>query len=136
MEANESMYDEERPDEDESKPRPSIDESVVGEPVRRLVRRTTPVAVSPGAAVSEAVRLMKQHRVGCVLIEDTGRLVGILTERDILTKMVGTGADPALTTVDTVMTRKPETLGPDDPVAFGFGGIGCDAHGSPSRGSD
>jgi CBS domain-containing protein len=118
MEAEESIYNEERTDEDEPKPRPSIDESVVGEPVRRLVRLTPPVAVSPDAAVNEAVRLMKQHRVGCVLIQDGGRLIGILTERDILTKLVGTGADPALVKVDAVMTRKPETLGPDDPVAF------------------
>ena len=120
MEAEESIYNEERTDEDEPKPRPSIDESVVGEPVRRLVRLTPPVAVSPDAAVNEAVRLMKQHRVGCVLIQDGGRLIGILTERDILTKLVGTGADPALVKVDAVMTRKPETLGPDDPVAFAY----------------
>jgi len=53
-----------------------------------------------------------------VLIQDGGRLAGILTERDILTKLVGSGADPALMKVDAVMTRKPETLGPDDPVAF------------------
>jgi hypothetical protein len=38
MEAEENIYNEEHTDEDELKPRPSIDESVVGEPVRRLVR--------------------------------------------------------------------------------------------------
>jgi len=61
---------------------------------------------------------MKEHRVGCVLVEAEGRLLGIFTERDILTKLVGTGYDPATVKVDGVMTRNPETLTPEDPIAF------------------
>ena len=45
-------------------------------------------------------------------------MVGIFTERDILTKLVGTGYDPARVQVDGVMTRNPETLTPDDPIAY------------------
>jgi CBS domain-containing protein len=61
---------------------------------------------------------MKEHRIGCVLVEQGGKLVGIFTERDILTKLVGTGYDPAKVLVDGVMTRDPETLTLDDPIAF------------------
>jgi CBS domain-containing protein len=61
---------------------------------------------------------MKEYRVGCVLVEKEGRLLGIFTERDILTKLVGTGYDPAKVQVDEVMTRDPETLTSDDPIAF------------------
>jgi CBS domain-containing protein len=61
---------------------------------------------------------MKEHRVGCVLVEAEGRLLGIFTERDILTKLVGTGYDPAKALVDGVMTRNPETLTTEDPIAF------------------
>jgi CBS domain containing-hemolysin-like protein len=61
---------------------------------------------------------MKERRIGCVLVEDGGKVVGIFTERDILTKLVGTGYDPAKVAVDGVMTRNPETLTPEDPIAF------------------
>jgi CBS domain-containing protein len=61
---------------------------------------------------------MKDHRMGCLLVEDGGKLIGIFTERDILTKLVGTGYDPGKVSVDGVMTRNPETLTPEDPIAF------------------
>jgi CBS domain-containing protein len=76
------------------------------------------VTVAPDTTVGEAARLMRQHRIGCVLVEEAGRLVGIFTERDILIRLVGTGYDPAAVRVDGVMTRDPETLTPDDPLGF------------------
>lgn len=118
MGTDESIYDEERQYEEEPGPRTPIDESVVGEPVGRLIRQREPVIVPPGATVGEAVRLMKRHRTGCVLVQEGGKLIGIFTERDILAKLVGTGYDPASVKVEGVMTRNPETLTPDDPVAF------------------
>ncbi len=72
----------------------------------------------PETTIGEAAGIMKTHRVGCVLVESEGALVGIFTERDILTKLVGTGYDPAAVRVDAVMTRTVETLSPDDPIAF------------------
>jgi CBS domain-containing protein len=74
--------------------------------------------VPPGTTIGQAARIMKEHRVGCVLVEDAGKLVGIFTERDILTKLVGTGYDPAKVLVDGVMMRNPETLTLEDPIAF------------------
>src|SRR6187431_797704 len=46
-----------------------------------------PLVVSPGASVREAVRLMRQQRAGGVLVCREAKIVGILTERDVLRLM-------------------------------------------------
>jgi CBS domain-containing protein len=118
MESQESIYDEDLRYREESGPAKAIDAQLFGEPIKHLHRRVDHVAVPPGTTIGEAARIMKEHRVGCVLVEERGKLLGIFTERDILTKLVGTGYDPAKVQVDGVMTRNPETLTPDDPIAF------------------
>jgi CBS domain-containing protein len=118
MDLVEPISDEDaRYEEDESAPK-TIDSRLFAEPIKSLHRRAGHVAVPQGTTIGQAARIMKEHRVGCVLVEDGGKLVGIFTERDILTKLVGTGYDPAKVAVDGVMTRDPETLTPEDPIAF------------------
>ncbi len=118
MEPGETTYEGDLGYEDEARPSKVLDERLFLEPIRILRRRSGHVAVPLGASIGEAARVMKEHRIGCVLVEDQGRLAGIFTERDILTKLVGTGYDPARVQVDSVMTRNPETLSPEDPIAF------------------
>jgi CBS domain-containing protein len=118
MDFVEPMFDEDaRYEEDESTPK-TIDARLFAEPIRSLHLRSGHVAIPQGTTIGQAARIMKEHRVGCVLVEDGGKLIGIFTERDILTKLVGTGYDPAKVAVDSVMTRDPETLTPEDPIAF------------------
>jgi CBS domain-containing protein len=118
MDADEPVFDEEARYDDEDAPAKTIDARLFAEPIRSLHRRAGRVTVPTGTTIGEAARVMKEHRVGCVLVEEGGKLVGIFTERDILTKLVGTGYDPAKVAVDGVMTRNPETLTPEDPIAF------------------
>jgi len=119
MERGESPYDEDLRYEDDAGPARTLDARLFQEPIRGLKRRAErPASVPRGASIGEATRAMRETRTGCVLVEDGGALVGILTERDILNKLVGTGYDPAATPVDGVMTRNPETLRPEDPIAF------------------
>jgi CBS domain-containing protein len=66
--------------------------------------------------VAEAVRVMNTHRVGSVLVTSGGRLVGIFTERDVLTRVVAPGRAPANTRIDTVMTPEPITVSPQTSV--------------------
>ena len=47
------------------------------------------VAVSPFTPLSQAIEAMKQDEGGCVIISDDGRIAGIFTERDLLTKIIG-----------------------------------------------
>jgi CBS domain-containing protein len=118
MESGETIYDEDLRYEDESGPLKTLGRDLFGSPISTLHLRAGHVAVPLGTTIGQAARLMKEHRIGCVLVEEAGRLVGIFTERDILTKLVGTGYDPAAAKVDSVMTRNPETLSPEDPIAF------------------
>jgi signal-transduction protein with cAMP-binding, CBS, and nucleotidyltransferase domain len=118
MDSQERDFGEEPAYEEDEAPPKGIDASLFAEPIKNLNRRAGHVAVPPETTIGQAARIMKEHRVGCVLVEDVGKLIGIFTERDILTKLVGTGYDPARVRVDGVMTRDPETLTPEDPIAF------------------
>jgi CBS domain-containing protein len=69
--------------------------------------------------VQEAVERMLAHRQAGVLVVDAdGRLIGIFTERDVLTRVVGQARDARRTALGEVMTRDPEALRPGDRVAY------------------
>jgi CBS domain-containing protein len=70
------------------------------------------LSVEPGLALTEVAKRMVAKDVGAVLVTEGGRLVGILTERDVL-RAVARGIDDAATAADW-MTRDPETLEPDE----------------------
>jgi CBS domain-containing protein len=51
------------------------------------------VAVSPFTPLSQAIEAMKSDEGGCVIVSDDGRVAGIFTERDLLTKVLGESVD-------------------------------------------
>lgn len=61
--------------------------------------------VSPEATVLDAAILMNDHKIGSLLVMEDGKLIGILTERDILHRIVAEQRNPAATRVGAVMTR-------------------------------
>src|SRR5688572_28235082 len=72
-----------------------------------IVQRNQPVA--------DAVRLMREKRVGCVLVCEQRRIVGIFTERDLLRRVLAPGK--ALTTpIEECMTPDPVTVHPKDSI--------------------
>src|SRR5262245_39695738 len=87
-----------------------LGEAILDKPIRSLPGLPAPISVPSGSSVRLAVERMNEHRIGCVLVEEHGRLIGIFTERDVLTRAVGTGVDIDSTKVDTVMTVDPECL--------------------------
>ncbi len=70
--------------------------------------------LSPDATVREAVKMMAGRKIGAVLITRDGKLAGIFTERDVLTRIVDAGLDPDKTKLEEVMTPDPDTLAPND----------------------
>lgn len=56
------------------------------------------------STVLEAARQMNEHRIGALVVLDNGRVIGICTERDIMTKVVAAQRDPQKTRVAEVMT--------------------------------
>jgi CBS domain-containing protein len=78
-----------------------------------------PICLRESATVADASQRMVQARQAAVLVVDAaGRLSGIFTERDLLTRVVGRGLDPKTTALSAVMTSNPEVLSLRDRVAY------------------
>jgi CBS domain-containing protein len=76
---------------------------------------TPPWSVGPGQTVAEAVGLMRDKGVGCVLVCEADRVVGIFTERDLMRRVLAAGQSLA-TPVASCMTPDPVAVGPKDPI--------------------
>ncbi|GAA0628524.1 CBS domain-containing protein [Streptomyces crystallinus] len=74
-------------------------------------------AVRPDASLVEAAQLMRAQDVGDVLVARGDRLIGVLTDRDIAVRAVADGVDPLAVSAQSVCTRSPVCVGPDDEVA-------------------
>jgi len=61
--------------------------------------------IDPHVAVTEAVAAMCAAHIGALLVMDDDTLVGIFSERDLMTRVVLTGLEPSRTTVRDVMTK-------------------------------
>ena len=77
-----------------------------------------PLVVELGTNMKNALNSLQQEKQNCLLVTDSNKLKGILTERDILLKVTGKGFDLDLVTVDEFMTEDPEFLSPEDPLAY------------------
>jgi predicted transcriptional regulator len=75
------------------------------------------VSVPPDTPTLEVTRLMKDMNTGCALIVDSGKVVGIFTEHDVLKKIAGVNRELAGKPVRELMSPNPETLHEKDSVA-------------------
>ena len=74
----------------------------------------------PDATAREAAHMMLEAHVGAVMVVDHGRLVGIVTERDMVYRLLAVDREPTATPLSTIMTADPETLSPDDSALDAF----------------
>ncbi|HEX9122625.1 MAG TPA: putative nucleotidyltransferase substrate binding domain-containing protein [Actinomycetota bacterium] len=95
-----------------------VDERLRGEtstqqyrPVGSLIRRP-PITCDPGTTVADAARLMARERISCLLVP-TPEGWGILTDRDLRSKVVAERRDPSATRVEEVMSHPAVTVPPD-----------------------
>jgi CBS domain-containing protein len=72
------------------------------------------LTTEPPASLREATQRMVERRVGSILVVEGDRLVGILTERDVLGVFARGDFEAS---VADVMTRQPETVAPDESLA-------------------
>ncbi|GAB2832065.1 CBS domain-containing protein [Streptomyces sp. NPDC054796] len=79
----------------------------------------TPAATSvrPDASLVEAAQLMRAQDIGDVLVTEAGRLLGLITDRDIALRAVADGADPLTVSCRSVCTPEPVTVAPDEDVS-------------------
>ena len=64
-------------------------------------------------ALRDAARTMREGDFGSMPVVDDGRLVGVLTDRDIVVRAVAEGLDPTVARVGEVASRDPVTVGPE-----------------------
>ncbi|HEY7729426.1 MAG TPA: CBS domain-containing protein [Gaiellaceae bacterium] len=69
---------------------------------------------SPSQTLVDAAALMRENDVGSLPVVQEGQLVGMLTDRDIVVRIVAEGADPRKVSVGDVASREIVTIGPDD----------------------
>lgn len=77
--------------------------------------------VAPERLVTEAVREMVGHKIGALLVQDDGHMVGIITERDILHALSERNFDLSKLQVRDLMTKKMFIGSPDDDLIFVMG---------------
>lgn len=75
-------------------------------PVTILLKEksTSVYCIAVDSTVDAAVSEMNRQRVGSIVVKNANKVVGIFTERDVLTRIVAAGRDPKATTVIEVMT--------------------------------
>jgi len=86
--------------------------------VYQAMSRRLLVSLGPQATVHEAACVMTRANCGSVLVLDSaGAMLGILTERDLMTRVLAKALDPAATLVGKVMTPHPHCVGPETRVS-------------------
>ena len=68
-------------------------------------------------SLKDVARLMREGDIGAMPVVENGKLIGIVTDRDIVVRAVADGRDPDETTVADVCSSEIETLGPDDDLS-------------------
>jgi CBS domain-containing protein len=75
---------------------------------------SNPTTCEPQASVVDAAKVMAQEDVGSIPTVEGDRLVGVVTDRDIVIRVVAEGREPQSVTVGDVASRDLVTVSPDD----------------------
>lgn len=81
--------------------------------IRMIISDQEPVVAPATMTVSDAARLMRERRVGAIMVLQEDTLAGIFTERDALIRVLAEGRDVQATRLADVMTCDPKTIHPD-----------------------
>ena len=99
------------------KPATKIERNLVKEPLR-TIHHGPAVSVPPDTPVAEVLQMLVDRSIGCMLIVEEGRLVGIFSERDALMRLGTESSEFGQQPISQFMTPDPETLDIDDKIAF------------------
>ena len=90
---------------------------MVDRSIRSLIENAESITCPESMTVGAAARVMRQHRIGAIMVVEQDQLIGIFTERDALFRVLAEDRDLHATRVGDVMTRNPQWIGPDKPFA-------------------
>jgi CBS domain-containing protein len=84
--------------------------------LRELIKDRRLYSVDANRTVLEAARYMLEHNIGALPVLRDGNLTGILSERDIMNRVVAVGRTPGTTAVSEVMTANPRAVPADESI--------------------
>lgn len=84
--------------------------------LRDLVKDRKVYTIDASRSVLEAARFMMEHNIGAIPVMRNGELAGILSERDIMNRVVAVGRTPGTTNVSEVMTANPRAVAADESI--------------------
>jgi CBS domain-containing protein len=84
--------------------------------LRELVKDRKVYSVEATRTVLEAARFMMEHNVGALPVLRNGELAGIVSERDIMNRVVAVGRTPGTTAVSEIMTANPRAVSADESI--------------------
>ena len=78
--------------------------------LNRLLNGQTMLTARPEQTAMEAAQILATHNIGALPVVAAGKVVGIVSERDIIGRVVASGRDPKTTSVEAIMTKNPVTV--------------------------
>lgn len=103
-------------------PRPkkedAFQKALLTTPVGDLLTGADLLVCSPTDSVQKIVKIFQKKKKNCVLVYEKKKMVGILSNRDLVLRVAGKFKDLSKVKVEDVMTRKPGFVAPGDPIAF------------------
>ena len=104
--------------EERARPAAALSAETFMQPISVLCMLQDLASVSSSGTIGQVVRLMQSRQIGAVLVVDDDVLTGIITERDVLMKVVGKLGDYEERPAVEIMTPNPETFRKDDQIAY------------------
>ena len=102
-------------------PRPKkgdlLQQAIMTVPVSELLTGKDLLVASPDDDIKTAVKILQKEKKNCILVYQKKRIVGILSNRNLLHKVAGKYKDISKVKVKDVMTPDPEYVGADDTIA-------------------
>ena len=77
---------------------------------------TKPISVSSDASLQQCAKIMAKNHVGALVIKDNHKSIGLITEQDIVRKVIGKGINPVNRKVKEFMETKLKTISPNDDI--------------------
>jgi CBS domain-containing protein len=84
--------------------------------INDIIQNRRVYSIAADSSVLEAARFMMEHSIGALPVLRDGELVGIISERDVMNRVVAAGRLPGHTQVAEVMTANPRSVSPDESV--------------------
>lgn len=70
------------------------------------------ITIKRHTTLENAVKLMNKHEIGCLIVEEEGKPIGIITERDLLKRVLATSKETRKTKAEQIMTKELISVSP------------------------